>query len=345
MSIGLLGEYLARIYDEVKERPLFIVRRRFPDRPRRIVPRRPALVRGAMTSRVDSAFRAGWPGWQPSRPCSPSTTSWRSPRASQKSMTFDEMAHLTGGYTYWAFDDYRLHPENGNWPQRLGALPAVLGGAVVPPARSARLDDVERLCRSATSSCTSAATMPTPCSRRGRAVMALLGVALGALVYAWARRLVSPAGAWVSLLLFVFSPTFLAHGPLVTSDMAAALFFTAAVGAMWTVAAPGDTATVARRRGALAGRVSVEAVGADPGAGRDRDAGGPGRSAAGLSSSRSGVAPSSTQVARVSWPSSSASLVVFGLVTWALIWASYGFRYTAFPAANDRQGRVPRPGH
>ena len=54
-----------------------------------------------------------------------------------------------------------------------------------------------------------------------------------ALIYAWARRLVSPAGAWVSLLLFVFSPTFLAHGPLVTSDMAAALFFTAAAGAIW----------------------------------------------------------------------------------------------------------------
>jgi glycosyltransferase involved in cell wall biosynthesis len=32
VSIGLLGEYLARIYDEVKARPLFIVRRRFPDR-------------------------------------------------------------------------------------------------------------------------------------------------------------------------------------------------------------------------------------------------------------------------------------------------------------------------
>src|SRR5687767_15759278 len=52
--------------------------------------------------------------------------------ASQKSMTFDEMAHLTAGYTYWAFDDYRLHPENGNWPQRLGALPAVLGGFSFP---------------------------------------------------------------------------------------------------------------------------------------------------------------------------------------------------------------------
>jgi dolichol-phosphate mannosyltransferase len=40
---GLLGEYMARIYDEVKARPLFIVRRRFPDRSER--PADPAIDR------------------------------------------------------------------------------------------------------------------------------------------------------------------------------------------------------------------------------------------------------------------------------------------------------------
>jgi polyisoprenyl-phosphate glycosyltransferase len=33
VAIGLLGEYLARIYDEVKQRPLYIVRRRVPTSP------------------------------------------------------------------------------------------------------------------------------------------------------------------------------------------------------------------------------------------------------------------------------------------------------------------------
>ena len=80
--------------------------------------------------------------------------------ASQKSMTFDEMAHLTGGYTYWAFNDYRLHPENGNWPQRLGrSRPSW----AAPRSRRSisRRGPARTFTSSATSSCTSAAAMPT----------------------------------------------------------------------------------------------------------------------------------------------------------------------------------------
>ena len=251
--------------------------------------------------------------------------------AAQKSMTFDEMAHLTGGYPYWAFNDYRLHPENGNWPQRLGALPAVLGGASFPsltqPAWTT--SDVYAMGdQFLYFSGNDAGTI----LRRGRTAMALLGVALGALVYAWASRLVSPAGAWVSLALFVFSPTFLAHGPLVTSDMASALFFTAATGAMWIVVHRVTPITVMSGAVLLAAAflsklsapillpvalvmVIVRSIDGRPLV----------------------VGLRGNLVAYDSRARQSAILVgvavVLGLATSALIWASFGFRYTAFAAA------------
>lgn len=50
-----------------------------------------------------------------------------------KSMTSDEIAHLTAGHAYNSFGDYRLQPENGNLPQRWAALPLALAGEPLPP--------------------------------------------------------------------------------------------------------------------------------------------------------------------------------------------------------------------
>src|SRR5262245_50234065 len=49
-----------------------------------------------------------------------------------KSLTFDELAHQTGGLSYWKTGDFRLHPENGNLPQRLCALPLLWQGVHFP---------------------------------------------------------------------------------------------------------------------------------------------------------------------------------------------------------------------
>ncbi len=250
--------------------------------------------------------------------------------ASEKSMTFDEMAHLTGGYTYWAFNDYRLHPENGNWPQRLGALPAVLGGSKFPgldqPAWT-----TSNVYAIGDQFLYSSGNDADTVLRHGRAVMALLGVALGALVYGWARRLVSPAGAWLALLLFVFSPTLLAHGALVTSDMAAALFFTAAVAAMWAALHRVTPVSVLSGAVLLAGGFLSKLSG-------------PILIPVGilmvivrLIDGRPLVA--SFRHRTVEYTSRARQLVVllgvaavFGVVVWALIWASFGFRYSAFVA-------------
>ena len=267
--------------------------------------------------------------------------------AAQKSLTFDEMAHLTAGYSYWAFNDYRLHPENGNWPQRLGALPAVLSGAAFP-----RLDqpawtksDVYAI---GDQFLYGSGNDAGGLLRRGRAVMAILGVALGALVYAWSRRLVSPAGAWVSLVLFVFSPTLLAHGALVTSDMASALFFTAATGAMWVAMHRVTPLTVLGAAVLLAGAFlsklsapilipvalvmfAVRLIGGRP-------------LAAGFRGQPAEYSGRGRQLAILLAAGVAASLVVLFLV-----WASFGFRHSAFAAAITGNeaflGSIPeRPG-
>ena len=150
-----------------------------------------------------------------------------------ESVTADELAHLTGGFTYWQFNDYRIQPENGNLPQRWGALPAWLDGASFPPLAG---NDYWR---------TSDAWIlghqffyetgedHFPRLMAGRAMCALFGVAVGCLVFGWSRRLFGPAGALVSLGFFTFSPSFLAHGALITSDVCMAFFFLASVGAYW----------------------------------------------------------------------------------------------------------------
>src|SRR3954468_5250721 len=57
---------------------------------------------------------------------------------SRQGVTADEILHVTGGYFYDRFGDYRIQPENGILPQRWAALPAVLTHAPAPPLEGNR---------------------------------------------------------------------------------------------------------------------------------------------------------------------------------------------------------------
>jgi hypothetical protein len=149
-----------------------------------------------------------------------------------KSTTADELAHITGGYTFNHWNDYRLHPENGNLPQRWQALPATLAGSDYPSLDSSGWrksvvwlvgydffyqgkNDPDWLLFSA------------------RAMNSLFGAATSLLVFFWSYRLWGQAGAWISLILCILSPTMLAHSGLATSDMAMAFFLVACPSAYW----------------------------------------------------------------------------------------------------------------
>src|SRR6266540_3794327 len=150
----------------------------------------------------------------------------------QKSITFDELGHLTGGVSSWLTSDYRLFPQNGQLPQRWATLLLVMSGVRFPPLDQPgwRASDLEAI---GYQFLYAAGNDHDAMLWTARLTMIPLGVLLGWVCYAWARSLFGVAAGIVALFIFVFSPSVLAHGPLATSDLAAALMFTTSLACFW----------------------------------------------------------------------------------------------------------------
>jgi hypothetical protein len=150
-------------------------------------------------------------------------------------VTFDETAHLTAGYSYWRTDEYRLQPENGNFPQRWAALPLLAGSTNFPALEDPANQDADvwwlgRELFFHSGNDTAKLLLA------GRSMIVLLGLGLMGVIYAWSRSLFGPAGGLISLGAAVFSPTLLAHSGLITSDLAAALGFMLVLLTWWRLA-------------------------------------------------------------------------------------------------------------
>lgn len=149
-----------------------------------------------------------------------------------KSATFDEIAHIGGGYLQATTGDYRFNAESGTIPQRWAAWPLTAYNLGVPPAdhparRNANVWLLGReLLYGRGRDAGSLLVAP-------RGMIVLVSLALAGLVYAWSRACHGPAGALLSLGLYALSPTMLAHARLATADLTAALFFLLSAGALW----------------------------------------------------------------------------------------------------------------
>jgi 4-amino-4-deoxy-L-arabinose transferase-like glycosyltransferase len=145
--------------------------------------------------------------------------------AMEKSPTFDEPTHLTAGYSYWLKNDYRLDPENGIWPARWAALPLLLSRPSFPENAAWKQGDVgrvsERFLYGGGNDSDRVVLL-------GRSMMAVVGAGLCLLIFFCSNRLFGAIGGLISELLAVFDPNLLGHSALITADVAAAFFFTAA---------------------------------------------------------------------------------------------------------------------
>ena len=153
--------------------------------------------------------------------------------ATANSATYDEYAHLPAGVAYWkhwALPIYNLSPP---LVRMLGSWPAVLDGAIAPPLTPA-LMSYRPSSRHFDYGYMFMAVNRDHFARYlllGRFAMipvALLGLWITS---RWAGQLYGPGGAVIAAAVYAFSPGFIAHGALVTTDSGTTV---AMLAAMWT---------------------------------------------------------------------------------------------------------------
>ena len=149
--------------------------------------------------------------------------------ALRESVTIDESAHIGAGVSYLQKLDLRLNEEHPPLPKILAALPLVLRGTHADyshiswtisekffPAYAGQWVFGAWLLNKWNDPLTTLAWARLP--------MLLLALALGWVLFAYARSLGGNWGGLLCLSIYVSTPAFLAFGPLVHTDVAVTLF-------------------------------------------------------------------------------------------------------------------------
>ncbi|HNO77955.1 MAG TPA: glycosyltransferase family 39 protein [Phycisphaerae bacterium] len=260
-----------------------------------------------------------------------------------KSNTYDEIAHLTRGYSYLLTGDFRLEPPHPPLAHVWAAIPGLGNDVKFPQSwmqhASWYTSDVWQVGRAFFYYAKSGNdAIIDSLLWRGRAMIALLSVALGLLVYSASSKLFGQVGGLISLTLYAFSPTMLAHGRLVTTDCIAALFFAACLLSIWWMLHRVTIASVLVSALCLAGlflskmsavliipvglvMLTVRLISRQP---LEIKLGNVRRQFSGVAGQLGCFG---------------AVLVVWVLVVWACIWAAYGFRYDSMRGAEAGRDR------
>ncbi|MCP4537066.1 MAG: glycosyltransferase family 39 protein [Chloroflexi bacterium] len=149
--------------------------------------------------------------------------------ACNASITFDEGPHLAIGYATLRTGDLRVQPVHIHPPLAnvMAAVPLLLQ-TDLPDPRTIGGWDIASL-----SAISDAIVWQYPYPRRmaaaSRFPIIMMTLLLGAVVFRWASDLFGPRAGLVALGLYAFDPNVIAHGSLVTTDMAVVLWGTSAL--------------------------------------------------------------------------------------------------------------------
>jgi hypothetical protein len=142
------------------------------------------------------------------------------------SLTMDELAHLPAGYSYLTQKDMRLNPEHPPLIKDLSAIPLIfIKNIKFPYEIKAWKEDVNGQWDFGNNLLFKNENPADKMIFWGRIPMIFVLLLLGFYIFKWARELFGNKAAIFALFLFSFSPTFLAHGKFVTTDVGAATGF------------------------------------------------------------------------------------------------------------------------
>jgi 4-amino-4-deoxy-L-arabinose transferase-like glycosyltransferase/predicted metal-dependent hydrolase len=152
--------------------------------------------------------------------------------ATRASVTIDEPVHILAGHRYWQCGDFGINPEHPPLLKLLAAAPLISRTFVEPDWNcgskiTTQSDGEQAGIFFLTRNGVDGIVVPT------RLAAALLSLLLAGLVYLAAWEMFGRAEALTALALFAFEPNLIAHGSLVTTDMALSATAFAAVYALF----------------------------------------------------------------------------------------------------------------
>jgi 4-amino-4-deoxy-L-arabinose transferase-like glycosyltransferase len=150
-----------------------------------------------------------------------------------KAPTVDEPIHALSGYLYLEQSDFRYDVDNPPLWKFFAMIPQRIGSLKAPPPSAAPVENpflmaTQRLFQ--TPGNDGAAFI-----NRSRAMMLIIGALLAAAIMTWSWQIVGAVAAGAAGLLYCLDPSFLAHAPLIKSDVTVAFCVTCAAWMTWRV--------------------------------------------------------------------------------------------------------------
>jgi len=152
--------------------------------------------------------------------------------SSADSQTTDEAVHVSAGYTYWTKGDYRFNPEHPPLVKLLSALPLVFMDLKTPDdaiywSKSGDFfyDNWRENRAYGEDFFYALGNNAKAMVFWSRLASVLITLVLGLMIFLLANKFYGEKIGLLALFVYVFNPTILAHGHLVTTDIAVSLGF------------------------------------------------------------------------------------------------------------------------